>query len=301
MPVNFTPVTMNAAGAPLQDEETEGFFDRARRRFGGDPTSEAARKKQLSDAATSAGGFAGQGEAGYGGMTAELQKQRAFWNDVMMGRNSVATEQLRQGLQQQQAAQQSMAAGASPQNSAMAARTAAMMMGRNQAGMTGQAALAQLQERQMAADQLSKMNLGQRGQDIEVGLGSRQNQMTGLGANKAEKPAEPGTWQKLAAGAAAIAPLFSDERLKADVKSGDGVAKKALEALSAHTYRYKDEKHGAGPQLGVMAQALEKAGLKQAVIDTPEGKQVDHAKLTGANTAMLAALHARLAKLESKK
>ncbi len=101
-----------------------------------------------------------------------------------------------------------------------------------------------------------------------------------------------------AGGAALAAGLFSDERLKTDIGDGDKAAKKALETLAAKTYRYKDPKYGAGPQLGVMAQALEKAGLKQAVIDTPEGKAIDHAKLTGANTSMLAALAKRVGKLE---
>lgn len=302
MPINFTPVTTNAYGAQVGDEQDESWFDRLRRSVGaGGPGTEADRKKQLAAAATAAGDFANQGQVGYGGMTAELAKQRQFFNDMMMGRNSVATEQLRQGLQQQQAMQQSMAAGASPANSVMAARNAAMNMGRNAAGMTGQAALAQLAERQMAAQQLANINLGQRGQDIEVGLGSRQNQMTGLGANKPEQPKGPSDMQKGLAIAGALAPLFSDERLKTDVKSGDGVAKKALETLSAHTYRYKDPKFGEGQQLGVMAQALEKAGLKQAVVDTAQGKMIDTNKLTGANTSMLAALAKRVSKLETKK
>jgi len=264
------------------------------------PSEEQRRKMALEESARAAGNFAGQGEAGYGQMSAELAKQRQFFNDMMNGRNSVATEQLRQGLQQQQAQQMSMAAGASPQNSAMAARTAAMMMGRNASGMAGQAAQAQLAERQMAADQLAKMNLGQRGQDIEVGLGSRQNQMTGLGANRPDKPKEPTFMQNVGAGigAAAGKGLFSDERLKTDIGSGDKAAKKALQTLAAKTYRYKDEKYGAGGQLGVMAQALERAGLGQAVIDTDDGKMIDTNKLTGANTALLASIGRRVDKLE---
>jgi hypothetical protein len=74
-----------------------------------------------------------------------------------------------------------------------------------------------------------------------------------------------------------------------------------LSALKAQSFRYKDPANGNGPQLGVMAQNLERAGLKQAVVDTPRGKVVDTAKLTGANTAMLAAMQERLKKLEKDK
>jgi hypothetical protein len=263
--------------------------------------AEANKKKQLEAAAAAAGNFAGQGEAGYGAMTGELAADRAYQRDIMTGKNSLSGEQLRQGLQQNMAAQRSMAASATPQNAVMASRNAMNNMNRAGIGMSGQAALAGIQERNAAAQTLGQMNLGQRGQDIEVGLGSRGNQMTGLGANKPDKPKEPGFGQRLAAGFAAAAPvLFSDERLKTDVTDGDGAARKAVDKLAAHMYRYKDEKHGKGPQLGVMAQALERAGLKQAVIDTPEGKAVDHAKLTGANTAMIAALAKRMAKMESE-
>lgn len=264
------------------------------------PGTEGYRKDQLAQSSTAAGGFAGQGEANYGAMTDELARQRAYFNDIMAGRSSLATEQLRQGLQQQQAMQQSMAAGASPQNSAMAARTAAIMMGRNAQGMAGQAAQAQLAEREMAARQLSELNLGQRGQDVNVGLGSRQNQMTGLGANKADKPAEPGFGTKVAGAAAAIAPLFSDERLKENIKDGDKAARRVLSKLSAKTYDYKDERHGKGKQIGFLAQDLEAAGAKNAVIETPIGKAIDTGKLTGINTGLIASLAKRMSKLEGK-
>ncbi len=289
------PTPMSAPGAPPPG--SGGIFGRM-----GDAVAnpgvgtEADMKKRRIAAATSAEDFANQGQAGYGNMTGELDKQRQFFNDMMMGRNSVATEQLRQGLQQQQAMQQSMAAGASPQNAAMAARTAAMQMGRNSMGMAGQAALAQLQERQMAADQLSKLNLGQRDQDINVGLGSRKNQLDALGT---EKPKGPSDWQKIAGAGAMAAGLFSDERLKNDVKDGTDSANRAMKALAAKTYRYKDQEHGKGEQLGFLAQDLEKV-VPDAIIETPIGKAVHAGKLAGANTAMISALERRLSKIEGK-
>ena len=48
-----------------------------------------------------------------------------------------------------------------------------------------------------------------------------------------------------------------------------------LDSLYAHQYNYKNDAHGKGKQVGVMAQDLEKTQLgKQMVENTPEGKQM---------------------------
>lgn len=259
-------------------------------------TAAANDKNALKNASAAAGGFADQGQAGYGNMTGELDKDREALRALASGQNSIAAEQLRQGLQQNLASQRSFAASASPQNAAMAARTAMNNMNRAGMGMSGQAALAGLQERQAAQEALARLNLGQREQDINVGIGSRQNQMTGLGANK---PREPSGWEKTLAAGASIAPLFSDARLKTDVKDGDEAANRAMKALAAKSYRYKNEKHGKGEQLGIMAQDLETV-VPDAIIETPEGKAVHAGKLAGATAAMAAALARRVERLEKK-
>ena len=94
---------------------------------------------------------------------------------------------------------------------------------------------------------------------------------------------------------------YSDRALKTDVAPGDAPANKAIAVLQPYTYAYKDPQYGAGPQVGVMAQDLEKAGLKQAVVDTPAGKAIDPGKLSGANTAMIAALGRRVTAIEDAK
>jgi hypothetical protein len=108
---------------------------------------------------------------------------------VMRGENSVSREQLRQGLQSNMSAQRSMAASASPQNGPMAALMAAQNMGRMGAGMSGQAALAGIQERNAAAGQygqlgqaMGQLQLGARGQDVQAALGARQNAQNAYGA-----------------------------------------------------------------------------------------------------------------------
>ena len=127
-----------------------------------------------------AGRFATQGEQGYGQMTGELDADREYLRRLRSGQNSVSAEQLRQGLQQNLAGQMSMAAGARPGMAPMAARTAAMQAARLGGGLAGQQALAGIAERNAAAAQLNQMNLQQRGQDMQVALGSRQNALNGF-------------------------------------------------------------------------------------------------------------------------
>ncbi len=55
---------------------------------------------------------------------------------------------------------------------------------------------------------------------------------------------------------------------------------------------------GAGDQVGVMAQDLEKSGFKHAVFDTPAGKAVHGAKLALGLAAILPGINERIAKLE---
>lgn len=257
-------------------------------------------RQQLMGQAGAAGGFADQAQQNYGNMTAESQATRDYLAGLMRGENSLSAEQLRQGLQQNLAAQRSQAAGAAPQNAAMAARTAAMNMGRLGAGMSGQAAMAGIAERNAAAGQLGQMQLGARGQDVNAAIGSRGNAIQGYG--NAIEPKGPSMWDKLLGAGVGLggAALMSDERLKTDIKDGGKDATRLLDGLKAYTYRYKDEKYGKGKQVGVMAQDLEKVA-PQAVVDTREGKAVDSAKLAGALAAALPTMHDRIKKLEGKR
>jgi hypothetical protein len=250
--------------------------------------------------------FADQGQQGYGAMTQESQQARDYLRKLASGQESLSAEQLRQGNQQAMSAQRSMAASASPQNSAMAARTAAQNMGRINMGLAGQQATAGIQERQAAQQALANMIMQQRGQDLPAALGSRQNAI-GAFNNVANNPGtntdDTRLDQKVGATTglfSSVAQLFSDRRLKTDVRDGDGAARRALDGLRAYTFNYKNQEHGAGKQVGVMAQDLEKAGLGHTVMNTPEGKAVHGGKLAAANTALLSSLARRVGKLESK-
>jgi hypothetical protein len=64
----------------------------------------------------------------------------------------------------------------------MAARTAANNVGRLGYGMSGQAAMAGMQERRDAESQLANMIMQQRQQDLNAALGSRQNATSAYGS-----------------------------------------------------------------------------------------------------------------------
>lgn len=269
-----------------------------------DPGQDAERKRKelLYNQAGRAGAFARQGERGFGALGTQGNEALAGLRATAMGQNSVSAEQLRQGLAQNLANQQSMVAGASPNNAAMAARTAAIQGGRLAAGLSGQQAVAGLQERNQAQQQYAALLEALRQQELQAALQSRQNAMMGYGAQNAGTP-EKSLLEKYGppAQSALSAIAMSDRRLKTDVKDGDDHAGKAASRLGAHLFRYKDEQHGKGQQFGVMAQELERAGLGHAVIDTPQGKMVHGAKLATSTAAMVGSLARRLAKLEDAK
>lgn len=262
-----------------------------------DSPEEAERKRLLNAQAGAAGSFADQAQAGYGQLTNEAAAERDYLRRLARGQDSMSAEQLRQGTQALVAGQRSAAAGAAPQNAAMAARTAAIQAGRIGSGMAGQQAMAGIAERQAAHKGLADMIMGQRGQDVNATLGSRQTAITGYGGI----PTEKSDLEKYAPTVIGLGSLLSDERLKEDIEDGDEDANAAMKGLRAYTYKYRDQAHGKGKQVGIMAQDLERAGLKHAVVDTPIGKAVHGGKLAGANTAMLAALERRVAKMERRK
>lgn len=256
------------------------------------------QRQRLNEQGARAGGFANTGEFGYNEMGAEAAARRQHLERLASGQDSIAKEQLRQGLAQNMAQQRSMAASASPANAAMAARQASMNMGRATSGMAGQAVTAQLAERQAAEKALADMILRQREQDMNVALGSRRTAVDAYGNVKPEGSTLD-KWGGAITGAATVATK-SDERLKRDIKDGDSAANRVIDGLKSYRFKYKDEKYGKGERLGIMAQGIERAGLKHAVIDEPDGKAIHAGHLSTANTAMIGAHGRRLSKLEGK-
>ncbi len=257
-------------------------------------------RNQLLQSGQQAGAFATGAQQGFNQYGQQAQASLDYLRGQMMGNNSVSAEQLRQALMQNQATQRAMAASASPQDAAMAAQTAMMNSARLGYGMSGQAATAGLQERNQAAQNYGALLSQLRGQNLQGVIGGYQT----AGQNYGTATANPGTslgsvlFPTISSATAAMA--MSDERAKKDIADGDEDANRLLEDLKAYSFRYKDERNGRGKQVGVMAQELERAGAKHAVVDTPRGKMIDGAKLATTNTAMLATLARRVKRLEER-
>jgi hypothetical protein len=123
-----------------------------------------------------AGQFGQDSQGQFRSLGREATGERDYLRNIARGNESVSRMQLAQALQQNQAAQQSMAAGARPGNAAMAARGAAMNAGRQGAGLAGQQAIAGIQERQAAQQQLAQMLMQQRQQElggVQTGYGTQ--------------------------------------------------------------------------------------------------------------------------------
>lgn len=284
-------------------DHPKDLYDWLKDKVGGKSSSEQQNdenRRLLNEQVGKASGFADQGQAGFGRTGLEAERARQYLRDVAEGRNSVSARQLQQGLQQNLAAQRSMAASAAPANAAMAARTAAQQGARLGYGLAGQQAIAGLQERQQAQQALNQAILGARGQDLNAALGSRDTAVRGLAP---QVQPEKSFWEKYgpaAETAGTLFSIFSDKRLKRDIEDADDESRKVVDGLKAYTFKYKDEKHGKGKQFGIMAQDLERSGLGHAVIETRVGKAVDGGRLATANTALIASLGKRIAKLEER-
>lgn len=137
---------------------------------------------QIEGAARQAGNFAGYGQHRYQQLGGQGQEALDYFGQRMRGEgDSMAMRQLAQGLAQSQAQQRSMAAGAAPGQGVMAARNAMSNMGRQSVGMSGQAAMAGIAERDAAASQYGNLLHGLRGQDLQATLGSRGQQLGAYG------------------------------------------------------------------------------------------------------------------------
>lgn len=102
-----------------------------------------------------------------------------------------------------------------------------------------------------------------------------------------------------------IGNLISDENLKTNISSGDRDVSDFMSKIGAHNYTYKDSAHNSPSHkqgqvyTSLMAQELEQTKLgKQAVIETPQGKMVDYARLGGVNLAAVSVIHKEQEKLK---
>lgn len=153
----------------------------------GDSPSAVAQRDNLAETGNQASILADRSQENVAALGAEAQAQRQYLKDLSMGRNSVSAEQLRQGLMQQQAQFQSMAAGGAPGSGAMAARNAMMGMGRAGTAFAGNQAMAGLAERNAAQQAWAQAILQARQQDLQAALGARNAATAAYGGFTPEK------------------------------------------------------------------------------------------------------------------
>jgi len=182
-----------------------------------------------------------------------------------------------------------------------------------QVGMTNTAARNTAQQQNLAEKQrIADANVGMRNEQQQYNKGLAQtqfqNQIAKAGGqasalqNQAQALGQQGAARQqflgglVSAGATAAA---SDERVKKDIEPFDTAS--FLDSITGYKYNYKSpEKHGQGPQVGVMAQDVEKMA-PQAVQEDQEGtKVINYDKLGGPILASLADMNDRLKKMEGK-
>ncbi len=156
---------------PFSSDFITGGFNRTSQYGTVDPQND------LSAQSRAAGFFANRTQQGFEGLGGEADALRA----QIANRPSLSQEVLRQGLQQGQAQQMSMAAGARPGQAPMAARSAMMNAGRMSSGMSGQAATARIQEQQARDQAIAQMLMQQRQQELQAALGARGQALQGQG------------------------------------------------------------------------------------------------------------------------
>lgn len=94
---------------------------------------------------------------------------------------------------------------------------------------------------------------------------------------------------------------YSDENLKTNISNAENELQEFMNALGAYSYEYKNPEHGEKRYVSPMAQELEKSKIgKSAVIETPAGKMVDYARISGVQLAATAMLNNKINKLEKK-
>lgn len=134
---------------------------------------------------------------------------------------------------------------------------------------------------------------GASAQPWQAALGTLAAGFGGFGAEMTGGPNVAGDMLKKKFGS----DTTSDVRAKTAVGETRGALADAFRELPAYTYRYREpEKHGYGPQAGIMAQDLERNPLTASAVETgPDGmKRVDGGKLATMTAAEVANMRREL-------
>ena len=194
------------------------------------------------------------------------------------------------------------------QQAAKAAKTSGMMGGQAALAATGQAANSYGQGLESGINQYgqnvtreAQLGEGMSGRLATAGQGKvgQQNANTAqisaaAQAAQAKTDSQNALFGNILGTVGGIAGLFSDRRLKDNVKKGPSYSD-SMAKLKTYTFSYKGSDR---PEGGIMAQDLEKTAMAPAVVDTPQGKMLDTRRLTAMNTAAIGEQSARTKRIE---
>jgi hypothetical protein len=279
--------------------------------------NEQALRAQMAGAASNRGTGAALANRNAGQQAAAMQMQGAQQAAVNQQNQELQRQQLAGQLLGQQSGLEASLAGSQAQLQQQGALANQAMQG--QFGLTAAEQALRAQQLNQAAE---LQRLGLQGQ-AQMGMDQSLNQNLGLqaqmDANRQQQIAQgKGGVISGLSGAAMTAAILSDKRAKKDIKATKGEATRALDKmagsgskeremldkLQAYQYKYKHEGKDASPQMGIMAQDLEKSRLgKQMVVqDEVTGlKMVDFGRGFGALLASQAELNKRLKAIEATK
>lgn len=254
---------------------------------------------------------------------AQMAQLQAIASGQQMGAGELAAQRQGQNAAAQQMAMAHMARGGNAALAQLGAQRQVAGIGVNTAGQSQQAAM---QDQMNAQGTLAGITNAGRAGDLGV-AGMQQNQQsinnTGalgyLGAlgnmdqgqlaaatasmqAKNQQQGMLGGLMQVGGTLGGAAIMHSDEALKTNIKDAGRMVDEALSQLAAKHYSYKDEKHGKGARIGILAQDMERSEVgRSIVLDAEDGKALDVNKALSLSLAANARLHQRLSKLEASK
>lgn len=252
------------------------------------------------------------------GQEQALAQNIAMANSARGGANPLMARQAMQQNMQQSGAMANQAANLRLQEQQQAQQALAGLTGQGRQGDLGQQQL--MQQGQVSQAQIAQAQNDLAAKYAAMGLDAQKaNQQAMIDLQKMQQEGQLGfanlglqsqiaqnamlgnTLQGAAGAMAGLGTMFSDKRLKKNIKKGDEDVKEFLDGLTANTYEYKNQKHGKGEFTSPMAQDLLKSKIgRSMVVKTPEGLAVNYGANPGAILAAQAFIHKRLEKLENK-
>jgi len=261
-------------GAQRGAQNAANFWDKAGDWWGGitGKTQKQAGQNQMTQAGKVAGGIAGT--------TEQQQMQNA----------QAAATPLAEQQGQTAAKQGSRAALQAARTSGLNAGQAALTSGQKAGDLYTGAYQGGLESGLNRYGQATGQRLAAAGQQGAIGQAQQ-------GAGQAQGQ---GLWSGIKDVAGLAGGLISDEKAKENIEPAPDMLDSILRKVRPKTFDYKEGAGEPGPQVGVVAQDLEKTPLAPVVEETPAGKVINTSKLSTAALDLILELGQRVKELEGK-